>query len=142
MLTPNLRGVQRAIDMHERFGVIHSIGVPISASEAHNLTNVRKSHADHLLAITDMVRSAHEAGLEVGAAVATAYGCPITGDVAEQTVFDLAHRLIDLSVDRLMRSDTTRLADPTRVMRYTRRAVRELPGVESSRTSMTPGEQE
>jgi len=29
-----------------------------------------------------------------------------------------------------MRSDTTRLADPTRVMRYTRRAVRELPGVE------------
>ena len=131
VLVPNLRGVERAVAIRERLGGgIDAVGVPISASEAHNRANVRRGHAEHLAEIATMTRAAHAAGLRVGAAVATAYGCPIAGAVAEETVFAIARRLVDLGVASLMLSDTTGLADPVRARRYTERAVAEFPGVE------------
>jgi hydroxymethylglutaryl-CoA lyase len=131
VLVPNLRGVERAVAIRERLGgAIDSIGVPISASEAHNRANVRRGHAEHLAEIAAMVRTAHAAGLRVGAAVATAYGCPLAGAVPEEKVFEIAHRLVDLGVASLMLSDTTGLADPVRARRYTERAVAEFRGVE------------
>ncbi|NKQ51928.1 hydroxymethylglutaryl-CoA lyase [Amycolatopsis sp. K13G38] len=128
VLTPNLRGVQRAVELNERLGAITAIGFPISASEAHNLANLKRTHAEHLSQIEEMVRAAHEAGLETVSAVATAFGCPITGEVPEETVFDMAGRLIGLGVDRIMLSDTTGLADPVRAGAYTARAVETYPG--------------
>jgi len=130
VLAPNLPGVQRAVELHGRFGSIDTVGFPISASEPHNLANVKRTHAEHLPEIADMVAAAHEGGLRVIVAVATAYGCPLIGRVDEGVVFDLAGRLADLGVDRLMLSDTTGLADPVRAGAYTARAVREFPGVE------------
>lgn len=127
VLTPNLRGVQRAVDLHERVGGISAVGFPVSASEAHNLANLKRTHAEHLSAIEDMVATAHAAGLQTVCAVATAYGCPLTGEVAEETVFAMAARLVDIGVDRIMLSDTTGLADPARAAAYTARAVRTHP---------------
>ncbi|MFC8662201.1 hydroxymethylglutaryl-CoA lyase [Streptomyces sp. NPDC057199] len=131
VLTPNLRGVERAIDIRRRLaGGVDTIGFPVSASEAHNVANVRRTHDEHLREIERMVGAAHEAGLAVLAAVATAFGCPLTGPVAEDVVFSLADRLVDLGVDRIMLSDTTGLADPVRVAAYTTRAIRDYPGVD------------
>lgn len=131
VLAPNLRGVQRAVELHERLGgFVETVGFPISASEPHNLANVKRTHAEHLPAIADMIEAAHEGGLTVIVAVATAYGCPLIGRVDEATVFDLAGKLADLGVDRLMLSDTTGLADPVRAARYTARARAEFPDVE------------
>ena len=131
VLTPNVRGVERAIELRSRLGpVVATIGFPISASEAHNMANVRRTHAEHLAEIERMVRLAHEGGLSVLAAVATAYGCPITGEVSEAQVFSLADRLADMSVDRLMLSDTTGLADPVRVGSYIARARRDYPRID------------
>jgi hydroxymethylglutaryl-CoA lyase len=131
VLAPNLRGVQRAVEVHERLGgAIDTIGIPISASEAHNLANLRRTHADHFPVIEDMIRVAHGAGVRVIVAVATAYGCPIAGQIDESTVFGLAARLVDLGVDRMMLSDTTGLADPVRAGAYTARARAEFPVVE------------
>lgn len=127
VLTPNLRGVQRAVELNERSGAISAIGFPISASEAHNLANLKRTHAEQLSQIEQMVATAHAAGLETVSAVATAYGCPITGEVAEDTVFAMAGRLIDIGVGRIMLSDTTGLADPARAGAYTARAVEEYP---------------
>jgi hydroxymethylglutaryl-CoA lyase len=131
VLAPNLRGVQRAVDLHRDLGgFIDTVGFPISASEPHNLANVKRTHAEHLAAIEEMVAAAHDGGLRVIVAVATAFGCPVVGDVPEGTVFDIAARLAALGVDRLMLSDTTGLADPVRAAAYTARAAREFPGVE------------
>jgi hydroxymethylglutaryl-CoA lyase len=130
VLTPNLRGVERAVELRSRLGrVVTTIGFPISASEAHNLANVRRSHADHLADIERMVATAHDAGLSTIAAVATAFGDPITGSVAEAQVFAIADRLVEIGVDRLMLSDTTGLADPVRVEAYMSRALRDYPHV-------------
>ncbi|HTK64092.1 MAG TPA: hydroxymethylglutaryl-CoA lyase [Pseudonocardia sp.] len=131
VLAPNLRGVQRAVELHERLGgFVETVGFPISASEPHNLANVKRTHAEHLPVIAEMITTAHGAGLTVIVAVATAYGCPLIGQVDEKTVFGIAATLADLGVDRLMLSDTTGLADPVRVARYTARARAEFPEVE------------
>jgi hydroxymethylglutaryl-CoA lyase len=127
VLTPNLRGVQRAAEISTGSGGIDAIGFPISASEAHNVANVKKTHSEHLPEIADMVALAHDKGLQVIAAVATAYGCPISGEVSAEAVFEIAERLIAAGVDRIMLSDTTGLADPVRVARYTGRAVADHP---------------
>jgi hydroxymethylglutaryl-CoA lyase len=130
VLAPNLRGVQRAVESHEQLGFIDTVGFPISASQEHNLANVKRTHAEHLAAISDMVACAQDGGLRVIVAVATAYGCPLIGPVDEATVFGIAEKLVGLGVDRLMLSDTTGLADPVRAHRYARRARAEFPDVD------------
>jgi len=129
LLAPNLKGVQWATQLAQRHQIITTVGFPISASEAHNLANLKKTHEVHLREIAEMVACAHDAGLEVIVAVATAFGCPIVGDVPEETVFSIAHHLADLGVERLMLSDTTGLADPPRVKAFVERARREMPDV-------------
>jgi hydroxymethylglutaryl-CoA lyase len=130
VLAPNLRGFQLAIEANASTGAVNAIGFPISASEAHNLANVRRNHEQHLAEIKGMVRSGLDAGIQVMAAVATAYGCPILGHVDEEIVFGIARTLVDYGVSRLMLSDTTGLADPVRVRRFAERAKQEFPGVE------------
>lgn len=130
VLTPNLRGVERAVEINDRVAAITTIGFPISASEAHNLANLKRTHAEHLSQIEQMVATAHAAGLRVVAAVATAFGCPISGNVPEDTVFTMVDRLVEMGVDRIMLSDTTGLADPVRAGAYTARAVQTYPQTE------------
>ena len=130
VLAPNLRGFELAISAQEQTGAINAIGFPISASEAHNLANVRRTHEQHLTEIKEMVKLGIDAGVQVMAAVATAFGCPIVGEVDEEVVFDIARTLADFGVSRLMLSDTTGLADPVRVRHFAERAVRDLSGVE------------
>lgn len=130
VLAPNLRGFQLAIEANERTAAVNAIGFPISASEAHNLANVRRTHQQHLAEIKDMVEAGLDAGIQVMAAVATAFGCPIIGPVDEEVVFGLAGSLVDYGVSRIMLSDTTGLADPVRVRRFAERARRDFPGVE------------
>jgi hydroxymethylglutaryl-CoA lyase len=130
VLAPNLRGFQLAVEANERTGAIDAIGFPISASEPHNLANVRRTHEQHLAEIKGMVQTGLDAGIQVMAAVATAFGCPIIGHVDEEVVFGLAGTLAGYGVSRIMLSDTTGLADPVRVRRFAERARRELPGVE------------
>jgi hydroxymethylglutaryl-CoA lyase len=130
VLAPNLRGFQLAIEANERTGAVNAIGFPISASEAHNLANVRRTHQQHLAEIKDMVKAGLDAGIQVMAAVATAFGCPIIGHVDEEVVFGIAGNLVDCGVSRIMLSDTTGLADPVRVRRFAERARRDFPGVE------------
>ena len=130
VLAPNLRGFQLAIEANARIGAIDAIGFPISASEAHNLANVRRTHEQHLGEIKEMVKLALGAGIQVMAAVATAYGCPIVGQVDEEVVFGIAGTLVDYGVSRIMLSDTTGLADPVTVRRFARRARRDFPSLD------------
>jgi hydroxymethylglutaryl-CoA lyase len=130
VLAPNLRGFQLAVEANERTGAIDAIGFPISASEPHNLANVRRTHEDHLAAIKDMVKVGLDGGVQVMAAVATAFGCPIIGHVEEDNVFRIAGTLVEYGVSRIMLSDTTGLADPVRIRAFTERARREFPDLD------------
>jgi hydroxymethylglutaryl-CoA lyase len=111
-LVPNLRGAQSAIEAGA-----HKITIPISASEAHSLANVRKSRVDMVSELKAIVALRNEIApqviVEVG--MSTAFGCTIQGKVSESDVLWLAEQCIEAGADELGLSDTTGMANPTQV---------------------------
>lgn len=115
VLVPNLKGAQRAIDSGA-----HSMLLPLSASRAHSLANLRKA-PDEVVAEIAAIRAERDAAgskclLEVG--ISTAFGCTIQGRVAPDEVLRLLRAVLDAGVDRVGLADTVGYADP--------KAVREL----------------
>ena len=95
-LVPNLRGAEAALAAGA-----HKLTLPVSASEAHSLANVRKTS----LAMVEQVRTiaalrqaqAPGVGLEVG--ISTAFGCTLQGVVPEDDVVRLAVACAEAGAD-------------------------------------------
>ena len=113
-LVPNLRGAQAALAAG-----VHKITVPVSASAAHSMANVRKSPqamVEEVRLIDAMRRSvAPQVGLE--AAISTAFGCTLQGAVPEDEVIRLAVQCAESGADDVGLSDTTGYANPAQVRR-------------------------
>jgi hydroxymethylglutaryl-CoA lyase len=112
VLVPNLKGAERAID-----GEAHLMLVPLSASHAHSLANLRKS-PDEVVAEIARIRAARDAAgsrtlIEVG--ISTAFGCTIQGAVDPAEVLRLVKAVLDAGVDRVSLADTVGYADPAMV---------------------------
>jgi len=119
-LVPNLRGAENAVAS----GVDLMI-VPLSASHAHSLSNLRKT-PDEVVAEVARIRAARDAAgaktlIEGG--VGTAFGCTLQGDVAPDEVLRLMQALLDAGADRVSLADTVGYADPAAVSRLFERAV-------------------
>ena len=113
-LVPNLRGAEAAL----RSGV-HKITIPVSASEAHSLANVRKTRdamVDEVRAIARL-RDTMAPQVRVEAGISTAFGCTLQGPVSEDDVVRLAAACVDAGVDEAGLSDTTGMANPGQVRR-------------------------
>jgi hydroxymethylglutaryl-CoA lyase len=113
-LVPNLRGAQAALAAG-----VHKITVPVSASPAHSMANVRKSPqamVEEVRLIDAMRRRlAPQVGLE--AAISTAFGCTLQGAVPEDEVIRLAVQCAESGADDVGLSDTTGYANPAQVRR-------------------------
>ena len=121
VLVPNLKGAERAID-----GGAHLMILPLSASHAHSLANLRKT-PDEVVAELARIRAARDAAgsralIEGG--VGTAFGCTIQGAVAPAEVLRLMQALLDAGADRVSLADTVGYADPARVSRLFEQALR------------------
>ncbi len=113
-LVPNLRGAQAAIAA----GVL-KLTLPVSASQAHSLANVRKT-PDQMIEEVRLIAAlrrdtAPQVGLEAG--ISTAFGCTLQGAVAEDEVIRLALECARAGVDEVGLSDTTGYANPAQVRR-------------------------
>lgn len=113
-LVPNLRGAESALTAG-----VHKITIPVSASAAHSLANVRKTREDMVNEVRAICRlradTAPHVAVEVG--MSTAFGCTLQGEVAEDDVVWLAHELVAAGVDEVGLSDTTGMANPAQVRR-------------------------
>ncbi len=112
VLVPNLKGAERAIAAQA-----YSMLVPLSASRAHSLANLRKT-PDEVVADIARIRAARDAAgsrtlLEVG--ISTAFGCTIQGRVEPAEVLRLVRAVFDAGVDRVGLADTVGYADPAMV---------------------------
>ena len=76
VLIPNERGLERALEMRERFD---EVSVFLSASETHNRHNVNRSVEDSLAGLEATLARAGEAGLRREGVIATSFGCPYEG---------------------------------------------------------------
>jgi hydroxymethylglutaryl-CoA lyase len=127
-LVPNLKGAERAIATG-----LPQINYVLSASEEHNLANVRRttdqSVADfeRIVALRNVVEGSRPA---LGAGIATAFGCTIQGEVPEKRVVELAVRLAEAGANEIIVADTVGYADPGQVRRILKdviKAVGKLP---------------
>jgi len=114
VLVPNLRGAEAAIASGA-----HGMVLPLSASHAHSLANLRKT-PDEVVAEAARIRAARDTAgsrmiLEGG--VGTAFGCTLQGEVKESEVLRLMQALLDAGCDRVSLADTVGYADPAAVQR-------------------------
>lgn len=107
-LVPNVRGAEMALDAG-----IDGLNVTISASPAYNERNVRRTIAESLGAIADIVGRA--GGLWVDVTVSCAFGSPYEGDIAASEVASLAREIMARGATSLTFADTTGMATPRRV---------------------------
>jgi hydroxymethylglutaryl-CoA lyase len=126
VLIPNERGLDRALEMRERFD---EVSVFLSASETHNRHNVNRSVADSLAGLEATLAGAGEAGLRREAVIATSFGCPYEGEVRPERVFEIAERLA-AGCEEVGFGDTTGMANPRGVHEFFAAARERLPGVE------------
>jgi hydroxymethylglutaryl-CoA lyase len=112
VLVPNLKGAERAMDSGADWMLL-----PLSASHAHSLANLRKAPDDVVAEIAAMVEARRVRGsnirIEVG--MSTALGCTIQGRVEEGEVLRLLKAVLALGVDRVGLADTVGYADPRQV---------------------------
>ncbi len=121
VLVPNLRGAEAALA-----GDADLLIVPLSASHAHSLANLRKA-PDDVVAEVGRIRAARDASgrktlIEGG--VGTAFGCTLQGHVAPGEVLRLMQALLDAGADRVSLADTVGYADPASVSRLFEQALK------------------
>lgn len=113
-LVPNLRGAHAAIEAG-----VHKLTIPVSASAAHSLANVRKSREDMISEVRGIVALRNQIApqVRIEANVSTAFGCTIQGEVSDDDVVWVASECIAAGVDESGLSDTTGMANPAQVRR-------------------------
>jgi hydroxymethylglutaryl-CoA lyase len=113
-LVPNVRGAQAALAAG-----VHKITIPVSASEAHSLSNVRKTCVQMVEEVRNIValRNENAPTVKIEAGISTAFGCTIQGEVKEDDVMWLANEVINAGVDESGLSDTTGMANPAQTRR-------------------------
>jgi len=121
-LVPNVKGAALALDSGA-----DKLVVVISASDAHNLANVRRTIDESLSDLRAIFELARERGKPVVGSIAVAFGCPYQGDVPEDDVLRLADACISGGADSVILADTTGMATPPRVTRRVKGFARRFP---------------
>ncbi|MDX3984713.1 MAG: hydroxymethylglutaryl-CoA lyase [Achromobacter sp.] len=122
-LVPNLRGAEAAL----RAGV-HKLTMPVSASRAHSLANVRKTPEEMVEQVRAIaaLRDELAPAVKLEAGISTAFGCTLQGLVPEDEVIRLAAMCVAAGADESGLSDTVGHANPAQVRRLFRRLRAEL----------------
>jgi hydroxymethylglutaryl-CoA lyase len=112
VLVPNLKGAERAFETQTDLMLL-----PLSASHAHSLANLRKT-PDDVVAEIKLIRAARDAcgsktKIEVG--ISTAFGCTLQGKVEISEVLRLLNAVLDAGVEHVGLADTVGYADPRMV---------------------------
>jgi hydroxymethylglutaryl-CoA lyase len=121
VLVPNFKGAERAMAAGAEMML-----VPLSASHAHSLANLRKA-PDEVVGEIARIRAERDASgartrIEVG--ISTAFGCTIQGEVDPAEVVRLVQAVLDAGVDAVSLADTVGYADPAMVSRLFERVLR------------------
>ncbi len=125
-LVPNVRGAERAVESGA-----DELNLVMSASESHNLCNLRMTRAQSFSALSDVARAVQGSGVAINVSLSCAFGCPMEGDVPVQDVMDWCSRYVDaLGARGVTLCDTTGMAYPTQVAALTQAFRARWPGTE------------
>ncbi len=112
VLVPNLRGAESALASGADLML-----VPLSASHAHSLANLRKT-PDEVVAEVARMRAARDAAgskVLIEGGIGTAFGCTLQGRVEPAEVLRCMQALLDAGADRVSMADTVGHGGPGQV---------------------------
>ena len=93
-LIPNLRGAQTAVDCGLR-----EVSFVVSASESHNMANVKRTIAQSLAALDEICEKLPQ--LDVTLSIATSFGCPFEGAVPPEKVLEMVRHGVDIGITKV-----------------------------------------
>lgn len=121
-LIPNLKGAQRAIESRA-----DELNLVMSASQTHNLANMRMRCEASLAAFGDIVRFAADHPVRLNGSIATTFGCPFEGKIDEDRVLQIVDAYQALGIQGISLADTTGMANPRQVERLVKRVLQRVP---------------
>lgn len=120
-LIPNLKGAQRAIESRA-----DELNLVMSASQTHNLANMRMRCEASLAAFADVARFAAEHPVRLNGSIATTFGCPFEGKIDEDRVLQIVEAYQALGIQGISLADTTGMANPRQVARLVKRVLQRV----------------
>lgn len=121
-LIPNLKGAQRAVESRA-----DELNLVMSASQTHNLANMRMRCEASLAAFGDIVSFAAGHPVRLNGSIATTFGCPFEGKIDEDRVLQLVDAYLQLGIQGISLADTTGMANPRQVERLVKRVLQRVP---------------
>ncbi|WP_395703274.1 hydroxymethylglutaryl-CoA lyase [Aquabacterium sp.] len=123
-LIPNGRGAERALACRtDEFNLV------MSASETHNLANLRMTREQSFAQLAEVIALARGAGVPANVSLSCVFGCPMEGEVAAEDVMRWIDRLAAAGATGITLCDTTGMAYPTQVQALCARALQRFPGL-------------
>ena len=113
-LIPNRKGYELARDAGVR-----TVNMVLYASEGMAQKNVKMSIAEAEEATRKILAMAADDGVQVVAAIATAFECPFDGPTDPGVVQEIVARFMDSGIEQLVLADTIGAANPMQVRRIT-----------------------
>jgi hydroxymethylglutaryl-CoA lyase len=113
-LVPNLTGARKAYECG-----ISEVTYVISASEKHNLANINRTREQSLEDLRNITQTMPD--LKVRLDVATAFGCPFMGKVADELVLSLIEAALGCNIKEVVLCDTIGVANPVQVYEFVKK---------------------
>lgn len=121
-LTPNLRGLERAIAAG-----VKEVAVFAAASEAFSQKNINCSISDSLQRFEPVMALAQTHNIAVRGYISCVSGCPYQGAVSEAVVASLSQELLQLGCFEVSLGDTIGVATPNRVQSLIETVAQQVP---------------
>lgn len=109
-LIPNFIGLKMANE-----NGVKTVNYVFSASDTHNLQNVRKHTGESLAEVDKMQAYCQSNEMTLHVSIATSFGCPFEGEVKVEKVAEIIRELQEQQVDYITLADTTGMANPKQV---------------------------
>ena len=110
-LTPNLRGLEAAIEAH-----VDEVAIFGAASEAFSQKNINCSIAESLERFLPVIELAQKHQLPVRGYVSCVLGCPYEGFIAPHKVAEVSQLLIDMGCYEVSLGDTIGVGTPVKTL--------------------------
>ena len=120
-LIPNLKGALCAIESRA-----DELNLVMSASQTHNLANMRMRCEASLAAFGEIVSVAADHPVRLNGSIATTFGCPFEGTIDEDRVLRFVDAYLELGIQGISLADTTGMANPRQVERLVKRVLQRL----------------
>ena len=125
VLIPNERGLERALEMRERFDEVNLF---LSASETHNRKNVNRSIEESLAGLARVIATRDGEGAALRGRDLDVVRLPVRGRRPARARLEIAARLVEAGCEEVGFGDTTGMANPRQVREFFAAAGERLPG--------------